>query len=667
MLCHWDAIAAIQWYDPDLEGFDFLRPASVSPPTWRRYRSYAFLRSDDDDPQPEFWVGGGLRAVTNFNLSNYYDFFTVRVGPPRSTQANATATAYNNGAKFVWDGLSTHHLVYVSGDSILYAKSEDPAGNTWSNAEFVGTGQHPAIALDIDGYPRAVWVNGTTLYYSKRSDVGWSPPHTLISYPVGNPLGPPSLALDPTYHGHVAFEHWDFGFSEIVYGYFDATKDNPPLTTQIVDNLADGRCQSPAIAVDDNVIPPTPHIVYSRPPNVGEPDDVYHAEPGNPWPTVNISWSASPSAHPHIAVLENNLQVVWSEGGSEIFHRARHPMLWWGAITNASNTPGPSDYPRIVMPGYHVVWMDKSESWDEGGVSRNPWQTYYTWPWPDPGTWTPATNMVPTYEDASYPHAARRQDLLGNAYLDVAHTEGEEFPSAPMLYTIEISHKQLVGGPPPGGGEMLLAVNADAAALGGSRALWKRLSFTVPRDLEVSFAIAGSADNQDEMKLVLDNRDFGWNTPEAWNGGELRGQRKLVRFRLPLKAGKHTLELHASGRPVFKGLRVWYGKIGGGPQSGELALGIPKESFLAQSYPNPTLGKATIAYGLAKEGPVKLSIYNALGQVVRELVSENQRPGFHRVEWDGKSQAGKQVTSGIYFYRLNAGGFTKTNKLIVVR
>ena len=363
------------------------------------------------------------------------------------------------------------------------------------------------------------------------------------------------------------------------------------------------------------------------------------------------------------------IQVVWSENGDEIFHRAGVLSFEvWTNITNVSSTTGESDYPRIVMPGYHVFWADRSEWFMIPGpipTRKRVWQTYFTSPSTDPGSWSPATNIVPTYEDCWYPHATRRQDLIGNTFLDVVHTEGDQ--TANNLYTLEVSHKQLTGGPPPGGGDVLLAINADAAAPGGSRALWKRMSFSVPRDLDVSFAIAGSAANQDEMKLVLDNRDFGWNTAEAWNGGELRGQRKVVKFRVPLKKGGHTLELHASGKPVFKGLRVWYGKIGGGPQGSELALGIPKESFLAQSYPNPTFGKATIAYGLAKEGPVKLTLFNALGQVVRELVSESQKPGFHRVEWDGMSQAGKQVTSGIYFYRLNAGGFTKTSKLVVVR
>jgi hypothetical protein len=655
----WPAVGFAGGFDPDLEA-DFQLRGYLMHPTWRRHRAWDFLPLDPDRP-PGCWVLGGTTEDQTLTRTYYFDLFTVRVEPPRSGMN--LATAYNNGAKFVWDGLSYQHLVYMSGDSILYSRSEDGVGDAWSNAEFVGLplGQHPTIALDIDGYPRAMWRSGSDLYYSKRSASGWSTPFLFYHHPTGHTVETPSLAIDGTYHGHVTWEHKSTTTSEILYGYFNANLTNPPRTISTVQTSASGiRCQNPAIALDGN----NPQIVYSRPPGSGQPTDIFQAKKqGSTWPKFNVSSSPSVgSDHPHMAIQNGDIQVVWSEGGgSEIYHRAYVAFFGvWGTITNVSNTSGGSDYPRIVVPGYHVTWMDHSESF--GSPAKNPWQTYYTSPATNPGDWNPATNLVPTYEDACYPHAARRQDLIGNTYLDVVHTEGDAF-----LYTLEVSHKQVGWMNPPGGGEMLLAVNADEAAPGGSRALWMSVPFDVPRDLDVNFAIAGSADNQDGMKLVMDDHDFGWNTPEAWNGQELRGRRKIVRFSEALKAGKHTLELHVSGTPVFKGLRVWHGSIGGGPQSGELALGVPKTSFLAQSFPNPTFGKAMIEYGLAKEGPVKLSIYNALGQVVRELVSENQSPGFHRVEWDGKTREGKQASSGIYFYRLNAGGLSKTNKLVVVR
>lgn len=166
-------------FDPDLTEDLTLAPHLLSQ-SWRRHRSLSFY---EPNPQPELWFGAGFRIAYTQSMGNeLFDLYTVRVNPPRSSMD--LAMAYNNGTKLVWDGLSTHHLIYVSGDSILYSRSEDPAGNTWSDAEFVGfvvPGQYPAIALAPDGYPRAVWSNGLNLYYSKRSDTGWqSPPQEWL-------------------------------------------------------------------------------------------------------------------------------------------------------------------------------------------------------------------------------------------------------------------------------------------------------------------------------------------------------------------------------------------------------------------------------------------------------------------------------------------------------
>jgi hypothetical protein len=115
-----------------------------------------------------------------------------------------------------------------------------------------------------------------------------------------------------------------------------------------------------------------------------------------------------------------------------------------------------------------------------------------------------------------------------------------------------------------------------------------------------------------------------------------------------------------------------YEPASGGPQTEEdEELGAqaswPMNFALGQSYPNPLHERTTIAYQLPIESPVSLKIYNVAGQVVRELASGKQKPGYYKASWDGKDGSGRQVSSGIYFYRLDAGGFTKTNKLVVVR
>ena len=91
------------------------------------------------------------------------------------------------------------------------------------------------------------------------------------------------------------------------------------------------------------------------------------------------------------------------------------------------------------------------------------------------------------------------------------------------------------------------------------------------------------------------------------------------------------------------------------------------ETDLRGSYPNPFADRATIEYVLAEEQTVTLRIYNVLGQRVRTLVEERQSPGVHRVEWDGTNQFGSPVGSGVYFYRLEAGPVTETQKTVHVR
>ncbi len=93
---------------------------------------------------------------------------------------------------------------------------------------------------------------------------------------------------------------------------------------------------------------------------------------------------------------------------------------------------------------------------------------------------------------------------------------------------------------------------------------------------------------------------------------------------------------------------------------------LPSEFTLAQNYPNPFNPSTTIEYTVPRTAKVELTIYNALGQKVRTLASGLHAPGLHRVVWDGRNEFGRNVTSGVYFYRLNAGGQTTGIKKLVL-
>ena len=96
--------------------------------------------------------------------------------------------------------------------------------------------------------------------------------------------------------------------------------------------------------------------------------------------------------------------------------------------------------------------------------------------------------------------------------------------------------------------------------------------------------------------------------------------------------------------------------------------GSAPEAFdaLYENFPNPFNPTTTIKYSLKENRHTKLVIYNSLGQVICTLVNDRQDAGIHNVRWDGKDEFGKQVSSGLYIYRLKAGSFVKTRRMTML-
>jgi len=90
-------------------------------------------------------------------------------------------------------------------------------------------------------------------------------------------------------------------------------------------------------------------------------------------------------------------------------------------------------------------------------------------------------------------------------------------------------------------------------------------------------------------------------------------------------------------------------------------------TFAHQNYPNPFNPTTTIRYDLPKRAKVSLVIYNLLGREVRQLVNSVQEPGYKKLIWDGKDAQGQRVPAGVYLYRLQAGDFAQTRKLVVLK
>ncbi|HHE38799.1 MAG TPA: T9SS type A sorting domain-containing protein [Candidatus Cloacimonetes bacterium] len=97
---------------------------------------------------------------------------------------------------------------------------------------------------------------------------------------------------------------------------------------------------------------------------------------------------------------------------------------------------------------------------------------------------------------------------------------------------------------------------------------------------------------------------------------------------------------------------------------------IPLITYLTGNFPNPFNPITRINYQLSKPAKVELVIFNLKGQKIKQLISNSANQlsaGQHSVVWDGKDDSGRSVSSGVYFYKLQAGDYQKTRKMILLR
>jgi len=94
---------------------------------------------------------------------------------------------------------------------------------------------------------------------------------------------------------------------------------------------------------------------------------------------------------------------------------------------------------------------------------------------------------------------------------------------------------------------------------------------------------------------------------------------------------------------------------------------VPLSYQLKQNYPNPFNPETKIYFEIPKSHDVAIVIYNVLGQKVRTLVKENFQAGQHIVNWNGQNDYGSAVSTGVYFYRIKAGDFIDSKKMVLVR
>jgi hypothetical protein len=112
------------------------------------------------------------------------------------------------------------------------------------------------------------------------------------------------------------------------------------------------------------------------------------------------------------------------------------------------------------------------------------------------------------------------------------------------------------------------------------------------------------------------------------------------------------------GQPI--GALSWFGMTVGVNEN--TVSGVPDKFQLNQNYPNPFNPSTKITYNLPSNSVVRLKVYDVLGKKVADLVNKEQAAGFYEINFDASN-----LSSGVYFYRLETGSFVKTKKMLLMK
>ena len=94
---------------------------------------------------------------------------------------------------------------------------------------------------------------------------------------------------------------------------------------------------------------------------------------------------------------------------------------------------------------------------------------------------------------------------------------------------------------------------------------------------------------------------------------------------------------------------------------------LPLVTELNGNYPNPFNPETAINFAIKEAGKVRIDIFNIKGQYVKTLVNEHLEAAYHSIVWDGKDDSGVNVSSGVYFYKMDAAKYTSTKKMILMK
>ena len=191
-----------------------------------------------------------------------------------------------------------------------------------------------------------------------------------------------------------------------------------------------------------------------------------------------------------------------------------------------------------------------------------------------------------------------------------------------------------------------------------------------------------------ETIVTRSDKDWGWGSFKAFaldlTGNKIYLSHRAYGLGMVGEAPPEWTEFFRSNLDGSNLEEIWtlHGVGGTSPAPTDLALDIshptsvstpdttparPATSGLSPNFPNPFNASTQIAYDIATPGPVRLTIYNTLGQPVRTLVDQFQTAGSYQVRWDARDQQGTALAAGVYLVRLHYPGGEQTRRLLLLK
>ena len=350
---------------------------------------------------------------------------------------------------------------------------------------------------------------------------------------------------------------------------------------------------------------------------------------------IRLSNNSSVSEKPSITLFNSTVVIVWDDqrdGNQEIYMiLSTDAGLNWGAETRITSNSAISDYPDMVITAsaWHLVWRD---------LRQGPPQVYYKRSTNSGLNWSPDIRLINTTTEA--------ENISVDASGTYVHVCWTDFRDSDY----EIYHKRSTDN-------------------GSSWQADTRMTASTGNSSQPSISASGNY-----VHLVWDDDKTGnvqlyyrksSNYGESWDT-ELRFVNTALTVRQPsVNISDHVVHLawedSRDGNP-----EIYYKRNPTGNPVGISGMNteIPGEFSLSQNYPNPFNPTTKIRFDISGSSAAQtsLSVYDLLGREVAALVNEELKPGTYEVNWDASNFPG-----GVYFYRISAGSFSETRKMILIK